>query len=132
MSIYTEKQTQQLIDAYLKNPCLETVSRLSVDFNRPKKSIISKLVKEGVYQTTGYRDKRGEVPITKLAIVRKMEVLLGLNLMGLDKTPKSTLQKLHKVLDKMSSELENATLENEDLKSLNMTLTDTLKKYRNN
>jgi hypothetical protein len=54
---YTEKETRELIELYESNPCLEMVSRLAVRFNKPKKSIIGKLSKEGVYQKLGYRSK---------------------------------------------------------------------------
>ena len=68
-SSYTEKEVNKMIDVYTDNPCMETVEKLMTLLNRPKKSIIAKLVKEGVYVTRGYRTKTGEVPITKLELV---------------------------------------------------------------
>lgn len=98
MKAYTETQTQKIIEIYTANPTLETVDRLSVRFNKPRKSLISKLVKEGVYVAKGYRSKTGEKPITKLALVRNIEHILDLKLPGLDKAPKGTLKMLFEAL----------------------------------
>ena len=95
---YTASDTAKLIQLYEENPTLEMVNKLSVLFNKPKKSIIGKLSKEGVYQARGYRSKTGEIPITKLAIVRQIEDLLEDKFPGLDKAPKLTLVKLYKKL----------------------------------
>ena len=65
MSNYTPREVEKLIDIYTANPCLETVDKLTVELNKPRKSIIAKLVKEGVYVTRGYRTKTGEVPVTR-------------------------------------------------------------------
>ena len=93
-SSYTEKEVNKMIDVYTDNPCMETVEKLMTLLNRPKKSIIAKLVKEGVYVTRGYRTKTGEVPITKLELVRAIEDALDISLPGLDKAPKNTLKNL--------------------------------------
>ena len=91
---YTTKEVEKLHEVYGNNPILETVDRLSVMLNKPRKSIISKLVKEGIYQKRGYRTKGGAVPVTKLALVRKLETSLGVKLLDLEKAPKGTLQAL--------------------------------------
>ena len=93
-SSYTNKEVNTMIDIYTENPCLEVVAKLSVLFNRPRRSIISKLSKEGVYVTRGYRSKSGALPITKLQLVRAIEDALDIKLPGLDKAPKPTLQLL--------------------------------------
>ena len=110
-SSYTEKEVNLLIDTYTANPCIETVERLMTLLNRPKKSIISKLVKEGVYQKRGYRTKTGELPVTKLELVRTIEDALDISLPGLDKAPKGTLNKLAKTISEQTTFLEE-TLEN--------------------
>lgn len=93
-SSYTEKEVERMVDIYTANPSLETVERLMTLLNKPKKSIISKLVKLGVYEKRGYRTKTGETPITKLEIVRTLEDTLDIQLPGLDKAPKGTLKLL--------------------------------------
>ena len=107
-STYTTTEVNKLIDTYTDNPGLETVDRLAVLLNKPRRSIISKLVKEGVYITRGYRSKTGAVPISKLAIVRVIEDALDTKLPGLDKTPKSTLVLLSKGVTDTASLLEDA------------------------
>lgn len=97
-----------MIDIYEANPCLEIVAKLSVLLNRPKKSIISKLVKEGVYIRRGYRTKLGKIPITKLQILRTIEEVTNTKLPGLDKAPKSTLEILSTSVLEISDMLEEA------------------------
>ena len=96
---YTNSETKKLIEMYIAEPNLDNVSKLSVYFNKPKKSIISKLVKEGVYVRKGYRTKTGSIPITKLQIVRDLEDLLDVKLTDLDKAPKSTLMNLRRCIE---------------------------------
>jgi len=91
---YTDRETREIVELYEAHPNLETVDMLCVKFNRTRKSIIAKLSKEGVYQTKGYRTKRGEVPISKLEMVRQIEDALDDKFPGLDKTPKDTLKAL--------------------------------------
>ena len=107
-SNYTDKEVQKMIDVYTANPCLETVERLMTMLNRPKKSIIAKLVKEGVYVTKTYRTKTGEIPVTKLALVRSIEDALDTQLPGLDKAPKGTLKKLSTTINEVSEYLDKA------------------------
>jgi hypothetical protein len=106
MATYTEKEVKILHELYGANPCLEVVDKLSVKLNKPRKSIISKLVKEGIYVTRRYTDKRGNTPITKLAIVRSIENSLSLQLPGLDKAPKGTLIQLEQNISEMSTVLD--------------------------
>ena len=107
-STYTEKEVKKMIDIYTANPCIETVERLMTVLNKPKKSIIAKLVKEGVYVTRSYRTKTGEIPITKLELVRSIEDALDISLPGLDKTPKTTLKKLSSTICEVSEYLDKA------------------------
>lgn len=108
---YSPSETKQLIEKYTDKPCLETVRQLSVQFNKPVKSIIAKLSKEGVYVTKGYVDKRGERPITKLELVQQLEDLLHLSLEGLDKAPKGTLKNLLQTLTTLCEAIDDDVLE---------------------
>ena len=114
-SSYTEKEVNQLVSVYTANPCMETVEKLMTLLNKPKKSIIAKLVKEGVYVTRGYRTKTGELPITKLEMVRTIEDALDISLPGLDKAPKSTLKALSDSITEVEAYLDEAL---EELKNL--------------
>lgn len=123
---YTESETKKLIDAYAKNPSLENVSRLSVKFNRTKKSIISKLVKEGVYEKQGYRTKLGEKPESKLLITRDIEDMLDAQLVDLDKCPKSTLKALRSNIEGINKLVRINTSEIKELKELIKTQSEML------
>jgi len=124
MSTYTPTEVKRLEEIYSKDPTLETVTRLSVVLNKPKKSIIAKLVKMGIYEKAGYRTKTGEKPITKLQIVRSLEEMLGASLPGLDKTPKLTLKTLHTSI----STLYTMSHDNEERLELLETYKDMLKR----
>lgn len=120
-SSYSPKEVETLIDVYTENPCLEVVSKLSIMLNRPKKSIISKLSKEGVYITRGYRSKTGGVPITKLQLVHSIEDALDIKLPDLAKAPKGTLQSLSDTIIEMAQMLENTLHELKDTSEVTRT-----------
>ena len=88
---YSEKETKEIVESYLLDPSLDMVTSLSVKYRKTRKSIIAKLSKEGVYQRKVYTSKTGQVPITKLELVARVEDALGIKLPGLDKTQKTTL-----------------------------------------
>lgn len=127
-SNYTEKETNKMIDIYTENPCLEVVSKLSIMFNRPKKSIISKLVKEGVYIRKRYLSKTGETPITKLQVVRTIEDALDVKLPELDKAPKVTLKILAESIIDQATLLEDALDELRDISEVQNVKEEILKK----
>jgi len=108
VSSYSVKEVDKMIELYGDNPCLEVVSKLSVLLNRPKRSIISKLSKEGVYIKKGYLTKTGTIPITKLQLVRSIEDALDTKFPDLVKAPKTTLQALSDVVVEQSQLLEDA------------------------
>ena len=112
---YTKKDVERMVDVYTTNPCLETVSKLSVLLNKPRKSIISKLVKEGVYLKKGYVTKAGEKPITKIQLVRSIEEALDTKLPDLDKAPKTTLKELNTTVVDMAQMLEDTLEELRDV-----------------
>lgn len=118
MSNYTQKEVDKLVEIYTENPCIETVNKLTIELNKTKKSIIAKLVKEGVYVTKGYRTKTGDIPITKLEMVRSLEDVLDVTLPGLDKAPKTTLKLLSDTVVDMSDLLESSLEEIASLKDV--------------
>ena len=98
---YTEQITKELIEAYENEPTRETVERLAETYDKSIKSIIGKLSREGVYRREVYKSKTGEMPITKLEIVSSIADLLGIeieSLVGLEKSPKTTLKALEKAI----------------------------------
>jgi hypothetical protein len=67
-----------------------------MDKGFPRRSIIAKLSKAGVYVVpTRISKVTGDVPETKVQLVKKIEEKLGIDdLYGLDKAPKLTLLKI--------------------------------------
>lgn len=125
-SNYTKKEVDKMIDVYTANPCIETVERLMTLLNKPKKSIISKLVKEGVYVTKSYRTKTGELPVTKLELVRSIEDSLDIRLPGLDKTPKTTLKALSKAIVEQTELFEDALDQVQELSESHQVMSEML------
>jgi len=76
------------------NPTLETVASLAAEFNKSTRSIVAKLVREGVYKA------QPKAVAAKVAVVRKSELVatineaLGLELASLEKATKGDLEKL--------------------------------------
>lgn len=98
---YTPELTQIIVEAYLENPCRETVDRLAVEHDKSPKSIIGKLSREGVYRRQVYTTKRGEPPITKLELVAEIAYALEFEpdeIAELAKTSKLVLHKLRERL----------------------------------
>lgn len=97
MANYTKEEVEKLVQAYGENPSRETVEALSKEMNKPLKSVIGKLSREGVYQKITYVSKTGERPVTKEKLVRNVEIQLNVpenSLTGLEKSPKGVLRTL--------------------------------------
>jgi hypothetical protein len=76
---------------------MQTVETLAENLGKSTKSIIGKLSREGVYERAVYKNKSGDLPVTKAEIVSNIAENLGLeieNLLGLEKAPKATLKTL--------------------------------------
>jgi len=97
MSNYTEEQTQYMIEKYSNEPKLETVYNLAEELEKPIKSIIGKLAREGVYQRQSYKTKSGDDPVTKNELVSEIVDRLEIEetlVAGLEKAPKRALKAL--------------------------------------
>lgn len=62
---FTDEQTAKLREAYMASPTRETVDALAAEFGKSDRSIIQKLVREGIYQKPVYKTKTGELPQPK-------------------------------------------------------------------
>jgi len=94
---YTDKDTQYIVAWYQQNPTMKTVENLAEELGKSTKSIIGKLSREGVYERAVYKNKSGDLPVTKVEIVSNIAENLGIemeHLAGLEKAPKATLQAL--------------------------------------
>jgi hypothetical protein len=94
---YTERETDYIVTGYKQNPSMTTVQSLAEELGKSTKSIIGKLSREGVYERAIYKNKSGDLPITKVEIVSSIADNLGVeieSLAGLEKAPKATLRTL--------------------------------------
>ena len=94
---YNEEQTRYIVAWYEQSPTTTTVENLAEELGKSTKSIIGKLSREGVYQRATYKNKTGELPVTKVELVNNIAENLGIeveNLLGLEKAPKATLKYL--------------------------------------
>ena len=94
---YNQEQTQHIVDAYKAEANMLTVEKLAEELGKSTKSIIGKLSREGVYERAVYKNKSGTSPITKAEICSNIADNLGIeieSLVGLEKSPKATLQTL--------------------------------------
>jgi len=94
---YTDEQTRYIVEYYQMHPTMQTVETLAENLGKSTKSIIGKLSREGVYERAVYKNKSGDLPVTKAEIVSNIAENLGLeieNLLGLEKAPKATLKTL--------------------------------------
>lgn len=92
--MYTKEETTLIVTQYLENPTRDTVNRLAKEINKPQRSVIGKLSKEGVYRREGYKTKRGDTPITKVQLVTMIADNTNTPadlLEGLEKAPKNVL-----------------------------------------
>jgi hypothetical protein len=76
---------------------MTTVENLAEELGKSPKSIIGKLSREGVYERAIYKNKSGNLPVTKVELVSNIATNLGIemeHLEGLEKAPKATLKAL--------------------------------------
>ena len=94
---YTKEQTELIVKQYMEKPSMDSVRVLADEMDKSIKSIIGKLSREGVYQRAVYKNKIGEVPVTKMEIDNNIAEILRIeveSLVGLEKSPKATLKTL--------------------------------------
>ena len=99
---YTDAMVQSMVLQYTSNPTPATVVILSKEFNKTTRSIVAKLVREGVYKAQPRVTKTGAVVIRKSEIVSQIQDLLGVNLPTLEKASKLDLDALLCSLTTMS------------------------------
>ena len=94
---YSDVQVATMIERYTSEPTRATVDAIAREFNKNSRSIIAKLVREGVYQAAPRVTKTGAPVVRKAAIIADITTELGLDnnsLASLEKTSKADLQKL--------------------------------------
>ena len=91
---YTDEMVDAMVADYQANPTPDTVAALATEFNKSTRSIVAKLVREGVYKA------QPRAVAAKVAVVRKADLVatineaLGVELETLSKASKADLEAL--------------------------------------
>ena len=91
---YTDEMVDAMVADYQDNPTKDTVEKLASEFNKSTRSIVAKLVREGVYQAAPRVTKTGAPVIRKSEIVTQIQDALGVELLTLEKASKADLERL--------------------------------------
>ena len=94
---YTDAMVSELVDAYVANPVRATVDEFAAKFGKPTRSIIAKLVREGVYKAVARATKQGTPVVRKSDLVAQIEGALGTQL-ALPTLAKASKNDLHTLL----------------------------------
>ena len=98
---YTDAMVSELVAAYEDAPTRATVDEFADKFNKPARSIIAKLVREGVYKAVARATKQGTTVVRKSDLVSQIEDSLGtqLELATLVKASKNDLHTLLAIIE---------------------------------
>ena len=91
---YTDEMVNAMVADYQDNPSKDTVAKLASEFNKSTRSIVAKLVREGVYQAAPRVTKTGAPVIRKSEIVAQIQDALGVEFSTLEKASKAGLERL--------------------------------------
>ena len=94
---YSDSAVTTMVAEYTATPTRTTVDALARQFNKNPRSIIAKLVREGVYKAVPRVTKTGAPVVRKSAIIANINANLGLStdaLTSLEKTSKADLESL--------------------------------------
>ena len=92
---YTAEQTSALVAAYVAAPEKATVEAMAAKFGKTTKSVVAKLVREGVYKKAERKAKDGSPVVHKNELVQKIADEIGVTsdkLDGLEAAPKNALK----------------------------------------
>ena len=91
---YTDEMVTSMVADYQDSPNKDTVVKLASEFNKSTRSIVAKLVREGVYQAAPRVTKTGAPVVRKSEIVSQIQDALGVELLTLEKASKQDLEAL--------------------------------------
>jgi hypothetical protein len=92
---YTAEQTSALVAAYVAAPEKATVEAMAAKLGKTTKSVVAKLVREGVYKKAERKAKDGSPVVHKNALVQQIADEIGVTsdkLDGLESAPKNALK----------------------------------------
>ena len=95
---YTDDMVRYMVAEYTETPHILTVERLEKELGRNKRSIIAKLVREGVYKAQPRVTKRGAPIVRKSELVAQIQENLGVEVPTLEKASKADLERLVSVV----------------------------------
>jgi hypothetical protein len=91
---YTDEMVNAMVADYQDNPTKDTVEKLASEFNKSTRSIVAKLVREGVYVAAPRVTKTGAPVVRKSEIVAQIQDALGVEFTTLEKASKADLERL--------------------------------------
>jgi len=93
---YTDEMVDAMVAEYSSNPTKDTVSALAREFNKSTRSIVAKLVREGVYKAQPRTTSTAAPVVLKSEIVAEISLELGATagFPSLEKASKADLQNL--------------------------------------
>jgi len=89
---YTEEMVDAMVADYQDSPSKDTVAKLAKEFNKSTRSIVAKLVREGVYVAAPRVTKTGAPVVRKAELVAQIQDQLGILLPSLEKASKQDLE----------------------------------------
>ena len=91
---YSDEMVAEMVFHYEANPTKDTVDKLAAEFNKSTRSIVAKLVREGVYVAAPRVTKTGAPVVRKADLVIQIQNAVGQELPTLEKASKADLQLL--------------------------------------
>ncbi len=100
---YTDEMVNAMVADYVDSPNTDTVAKLASEFNKSTRSIVAKLVREGVYVAKPRVTKTGAPVVRKSELVAQIQGYLGVEVPTLEKASKADLEMvLSGIEDKMA------------------------------
>ena len=91
---YTDEMVNAMVADYENDPTPDTVAKLSLELGKTTRSIVAKLVREGVYKAAPRVTKTGAPVIHKAELVAQIQTAVGVELPTLTKASKQDLELL--------------------------------------
>jgi hypothetical protein len=92
---YTDEMVEAMVADYSDNPTTDTVARLASEYDKSTRSIVAKLVREGVYVAKARVTKTGAPVVRKADLVAAIQDRMGgIELPTLEKASKADLTNL--------------------------------------
>jgi|TARA_R110000822_G_scaffold44191_1_gene118791 hypothetical protein len=92
---YTDEMVEAMVADYSDSPTTDTVARLASEYDKSTRSIVAKLVREGVYVAKARVTKTGAPVVRKVDLVAAIQDRMGgIELPTLEKASKADLTNL--------------------------------------